>query len=144
MSAHDVPEHLKQYFGHDKVSIYGVGPLPAAPPAPPGSTARKAGDHAVADALSKVGSSGYRPGVKPVVIPPKPALKRVVRTNAERASMVASQRRLTGQGRGVRPVPHVGTFWTGVFVPFYRLVPWALRRPMMRIASGVRGWTSTK
>jgi hypothetical protein len=144
MSASDVPEHLKQYFGHDKVSIYGVGPLPAAPPAPPGSTARKAGDHAVADALSRVGSSEYRPGMKPAVLPPKPQLKRAVRQNAERASMVASQRRLTGQGRGIAPLAHVGKFWTGVFVPFYRLVPWVLRRPMMRIASGVKGWASNK
>lgn len=142
MSGHAVPEHLEQYFGHDKISLFGVGPLPAAPPAPPGSTARKAGDTAVADALSKVGSTEYRPGLKPAVIPPKPSLKRAVRMNAEHASMLASQRRHTAKGRGVTPLGHVGKFWTGVFVPFYRLVPWALRRPMMRMASGVKGWSS--
>ena len=66
MSAHDpIPENLQEYFGHDKVAHHGRGGLPAAPPAPPGSTARKAGENAVADGLAKAGTAGVRPGLPP-------------------------------------------------------------------------------
>ena len=54
----DIPEHLKEYFGHDKVALHGRGGMPAAPPAPPGSTARKAGETALADALRTAGTPG--------------------------------------------------------------------------------------
>ena len=59
MSAHDpIPENLQEYFGHDKVAHHGRGGLPAAPPAPPGSTARKAGENAVADGAEYVVDTG--------------------------------------------------------------------------------------
>lgn len=143
MSAHS-PEELKyaEYFGHDKVSLVGVGGLPAAPPAPPGSNARRAGETALADAMSKVGTPGPRPGSHPAATPPKPHLKQAVRFQAERASMEASERAHTAAGRGIAPHASAGWFWRSVFVPVYGLVPWALRRRMMRMASGVRSWST--
>ena len=60
-----IPEAVREYFGHDKVAHHGRGGLPAAPPAPPGSTARKAGETALADALSRVGTPGRAPGRLP-------------------------------------------------------------------------------
>ena len=94
MSAHEVPEGLTEYFGHDKVAHRGRGGLPAAPPAPPGSTARKAGQNAVADGLAKAGTPGLRPGARPAKVPPKPALPRRMRAGGERALFEQSMRRL--------------------------------------------------
>ena len=89
----EIPEHLTEYFGHDKVAHRGRGGLPAAPPAPPGSTARKAGENAVADGLAKARTPGRRPGDHPAALPPKPKLPRAMRSGGERALMEASQRR---------------------------------------------------
>jgi hypothetical protein len=137
-----IPEAVREYFGPDKVAHHGRGGLPAAPPAPPGSTARKAGETALADALSKVGTPGPRPGQFPAALPPKPALARRMRSGGERAMMEASQRRF-GRASG-HPAPHAeaGVFWRSVFAPVYRRIPWGLKRRMVAIGSGVKGWTS--
>ncbi len=133
-----------EYFGFDKVALFAAGGMPAAPPAPEGSNARRAGDTAVADALSKVGSTEARPGLRPAVLPAKPNLKEAMRRQAERAQMEASQRRHTGASRGIAPHSKAGWFWRAVFVPFYKLVPWGLRKTLMRSASGVKGWSTKR
>lgn len=135
-----IPESVREYFGHDKVALHGSGGLPAAPPAPPGSTARKAGETALADALSRVGTPGPRPGQFPAVYPPAPGLARRMRAGGERALMEASQRRFGGAARA--PVPHgaAGWFWRSVFAPAYARIPWGLKRRMVAMSSGVKGW----
>jgi hypothetical protein len=60
VSDEGIPEAVRPYFGHDKVALHGSGGMPASPPAPPGSTARKAGETAVSDALSTAGRAGRR------------------------------------------------------------------------------------
>ena len=100
-----IPEHLREYFGHDKVAFHGRGGLPAAPPAPPGSTARKAGETARADALAKVGTPGRRPGDRPAALAPTPKLPRRMRAGGERALFESSQRKLgpaVGRPRAAR------------------------------------------
>jgi hypothetical protein len=137
-----IPERVREYFGHDKVAFHGSGGMPAAPPAPPGSTARKAGETAHADALAKAGTPGMRPGARPAAIPPKPKLPRAMRSAGERALMQASQRRY---GRAVRaPAPHAegGWFWSSVFAPAYARIPWGLKRRMVAMTSGVKKWRS--
>ncbi len=136
----EIPEHLQEYFGHDKVALRGRGGLPAAPPAPPGSTARKAGETALADALAKVGTPGNRPGHHPAVIPPKPALPRLMRAGGERALMEASQRKF-GPVTGA-PAPHgsAGWFWRTLFAPVYAVIPWSIKRRMVAMTSGVKKW----
>jgi hypothetical protein len=135
-----IPERVREYFGHDKVAHHGSGGLPAAPPAPPGSTARKAGETARADALSKVGTPGRRPGDFPAALPPKPEMARRMRASGERAMLEASQRRF-GPAAGA-PAPHASSpwFWRSVFAPVYSAIPWALKRRMVGWGSGVRGW----
>ncbi len=136
----EIPEHLAEYFGHDKVAHHGRGGLPAAPPAPPGSTARKAGETAVADGLAKARTPGRRPGDHPAAPAPKAKLPRVMRAGGERALMEASQRRfrrVTGA-----PVPHgaAGWFWKRVFAPVYSAIPWSVKKRMVAMTSGVKGW----
>ncbi|HMN98933.1 MAG TPA: hypothetical protein PKD59_05925 [Miltoncostaeaceae bacterium] len=140
MSAHEVPEHLREYFGHDKVAHHGRGGLPAAPPAPPGSTARKAGENAVADGLAKAGTPGLRPGARPAKVPPKPALPRRMRTSGERALFERTMRRLGPVAKA--PAPHVGAgaFWRVAFAPAYSLIPWGIKRRMVTMTSGVKRW----
>lgn len=135
-----IPESVREYFGHDKVAHHGRGGLPAAPPAPPGSTARKAGETALADALSRVGTPGPRPGAFPAAIPPKPAMARRMRAGGERALMEASQRRF-GPAAGAPP-PHAtaGRVWARLFAPVYSRIPWGLKRRMVAVGSGVKGW----
>jgi hypothetical protein len=135
-----IPERVREYFGHDKVAHHGSGGLPAAPPAPPGSTARKAGETALADALSVAGTPGRRPGDHPAALPPKPALARRMRAGGERAMLEASQRRY-GPASG-HPPPHAtsGRLWRSVFAPVYSALPWAVKRRMVAVGSGVRGW----
>jgi hypothetical protein len=135
-----IPESVREYFGHDKVAHRGSGGLPAAPPAPPGSTARAAGQNAVADGLAKARTPGRRPGDHPAVVPPRPALPRRMRAGGERALMQASMRRL-GPRIGA-PAPHrtAGLFWRAVFAPVYTRIPWAVRKRMVALASGVKGW----
>lgn len=140
MGAPEVPEHLRQYFGHDKVALHGSGGMPAAPPAPPGSTARKAGETALADALSKAGTPGRRPGHRPAATPPKPRLSRAMRAGGERALMEASQKRF-GARTGA-PAPHASApwFWRTLFAPAYGVIPWGLKRRMVAMTSGVKRW----
>ncbi|HJZ62266.1 MAG TPA: hypothetical protein VKD47_08935 [Miltoncostaeaceae bacterium] len=133
-----IPEHLREYFGPDKVAFFGAGGSPAQL-APPESPARRQGEAAVADALGKVGTDAPRVGERPVTRPPKPALKRRMRMMSERALMEDSMRRL---GR-VPPHCESGALWRRGFVPLWRVLPWALRRRMLTIASGVKGWTRT-
>jgi hypothetical protein len=137
-----IPESVREYFGHDRVAHHGRGGMPAAPPAPPGSTARKAGETALADALSKVGTPGPRPGQRPAVVPPPPAVARRMRAGGERALLEASQRRF-GPAAG-HPAPHLesGAFWRSVFAPVYSRIPWGLKRRMVAMTSGVKGWRS--
>lgn len=144
MSAHlpDIPEGLEEYFGHDKVAFHGRGGLPAAPPAPPGSTARAAGENAVADGLAKAGTPGVRPGARPAAVPPKPAMSRRMRSAGERALFERSMRRL-GPASGA-PAPHAeaGWFWTRLFAPVYSAIPWGIKRRMVSMTSGVKRWRS--
>lgn len=143
MSAHgpEIPEALREYFGHDKVAHRGRGGLPAAPPAPPGSTARRAGENAVADGRAKAGTPGRRPGDHPAVVPPRPAMPRRMRAAGERALMERSQRRL-GPAAGAPP-PHrtAGLIWRSALAPLYARVPWRIKRRMVALTSGVRGWS---
>jgi hypothetical protein len=137
-----IPESVQEYFGHDRVAHHGRGGLPAAPPAPPGSTARKAGETALADALSRVGKPGARPGGFPAALPPRPEMARRMRAGGERALMEASQRRF-GPAVGA-PEPHEGAgwFWRSVFAPVYGRIPWRLKRRMATTTSGVKRWRS--
>ena len=135
-----VPEHLREYFGHDKVALFGSGGMPAAPPAPPGSPARRQGEVARADALAKVGSREPRPGMTPAALPSRPALLRLVRMQSERALMESSMQAL---GRRIgAPPPHreSGVLFRYVVAPVYRAVPWKLKKRIVAVASGVRGW----
>ena len=143
MSAHDpIPEGLEEYFGHDKVAHHGRGGLPAAPPAPPGSTARAAGQNAVADGLAKAGTPGVRPGARPAVVPPRPALPRRMRAGGERALFEQSMRRLGAGSRAPAPHTAAGRFWSGLFAPAYGAIPWGLKRRMVAMTSGVKRWRS--
>lgn len=139
-----IPESVREYFGHDKVAHRGRGGLPAAPPAPPGSTARKAGENAVADGLARARTPGRRPGDHPAVVPPRPAMSRRMRGAGERALMQASQRRL-GPVAGA-PTPHgsAGVVWRAVLAPVYSRIPWGLKRRMVGMTSGVKGWSGRR
>jgi hypothetical protein len=140
VSAHEVPENLEEYFGHDKVAHRGRGGLPAAPPAPPGSTARKAGENAVADGLAKAGTPGLRPGAKPAALPPKPGLPRRMRSEGERALFEQSMRRLGPVAKAPPPHTSAGAFWRTAFAPVYSRIPWPIKRRMVSMTSGVKKW----
>jgi len=141
---HEIPESVRPYFGHDKVALFGSGGMPAAPPAPPGSPARRQGEEALRDALSKVGSLRPRPGTHPAVVPPKPLLSRRMRASGERALMERSMRDL-GARVGFRPpYAEAGWFWRTVFAPMYRAIPWGIKRRMVAMTSGVRRWRSER
>ena len=140
MSAHEVPENLQEYFGHDKVAHHGRGGLPAAPPAPPGSTARKAGQNAVADGLAKARTPGVRPGAKPAKLPPKPALPRRMRAGGERALFEQTMRRLGPAAKAPPPHAAAGAFWRVAFAPVYARIPWAIKKRMVTMTSGVKRW----
>jgi hypothetical protein len=140
VSDEQVPEAVREYFGHEKVALFGAGGMPATPPAPPGTPARRAGETAVADALAKAGIPGRRIGDRPAVAPPKPTLSGALRERSERALMEASMREL-GRRHG-SPPPHAGSglLWRSLFVPVYRVLPWGLKRRMATVASGVKAW----
>jgi hypothetical protein len=142
VSAREIPESVREYFGPDKVAHHGRGGLPAAPPAPPGSTARKAGETALADALSKVGTPGLRPGAFPAALPPRPRVSRRMRAGGERAMMTASQRRFGPAAGHPAPRTEPAWFWRSVFAPVYSRIPWGVKRHMVARASGVKGWRS--
>jgi hypothetical protein len=135
-----IPESVREYFGHDKVALHGRGGMPAAPPAPPGSTARKAGETALADALAKVGTPGPRPGSFPAALPPPPRLARRMRSGGERALMQAAQRRFGPSTRAPAPHGGAGLLWRSLFAPAYSRIPWSVKRRMVAMTSGVKGW----
>jgi hypothetical protein len=137
-----IPESVREYFGHDKVAHRGRGGLPAAPPAPPGSTARAAGENAVRDGLSKAGTPGRRPGDHPAVVAARPGLPRLMRAGGERALFQESMRRLGPTAGAPAPHPTAGWFWARVFAPVYSRIPWGIKRRMVSRASGVKGWRS--
>ena len=144
MSDHEVPESVRQHFGYDKVSIFGDGGMPAAPPAPPGSTARKQGDVAVGDALAKARTPGVRPGAlatKPAV---HPTFNSKMRAATETALFEASMRRTARASGGPSPYPTAGAFWSRFFVPVWSRVPWAIKRRIVNAASGVRGYAGPR
>lgn len=140
----EVPEHMKEWFGHDKVAWMGSGGIPAAPPAPPGSNARRAGETALADALSKVGSSEPRPGMTPASPIPKPRMNRLMRLGSEQALMERSMRRY-GPRIGA-PAPHVESPWffRVLVAPIYSAIPWSLKRKIVAMTSGVKGWRTSR
>ena len=141
MSAHDpIPENLQEYFGHDKVAHHGRGGLPAAPPAPPGSTARKAGENAVTDGLAKAGTAGVRPGSRPATVAPKAALPRKMRAGGERALFERSMSRLGPIAKAPAPHKAAGWFWGGLFAPVYSAIPWGIKKRMVAMTSGVKRW----
>ena len=136
MSHHEeIPDSLKEYLGHDKVALFGRGGRPA-PPAPPDSPARRHGELAVREALAAIGQRGSQPGERPVVTPPKPSMARAMRAHSERALMEASMQKLGT----VTPRVHSAAFWSKVFVPFWGAIPWGLKRRILTVASGVKGW----
>ena len=140
LGSETIPRSVQEYFGHDKVSLFGTGGMPAAPPAPPGSPARRQGEAALADALSKVGKPGPRIGARPVVTPPKPSLVAGMRKRGERALFEASMREFSRRRVARGPHAGAGLVWRRVFVPVYRAIPWTIKRRMVSITSGVRGW----
>ncbi len=142
MSDQEIPESVKDYFGYDKVSIFGDGGMPAAPPAPPGSTGRKAGDVAVADAVSKAGTPGIRPGALATKRAVHPTFNSKMRSATEQALFEASMKRSVKANGGTAPYPAAGVFWRGIFVPVWSVVPWAIKRRFVNAASGVKGYSS--
>jgi hypothetical protein len=134
----EIPERVRPYFGHDKVALFGDGGMPAAPPAPPGSTGRKQGEVAVRDALSKVGSSEPRPGTHPVARPVRVGFSNRMRATTERALFEASQRRTAARTGGPPPHGSAGLVWSRLFVPVWSAVPWIIKGRIVRAASGVK------
>ncbi len=130
----DIPESVREYLGHDKVALFGRGGRPA-PPAPPDSPARRHGELAVREALAAIGTPG-QPGERPAAIPPKPSLARKMRANSERALMEASMAKLGS----VPPHTHSAGVWRTLFVPFWKAIPWGIKKRILTAASGVKGW----
>ena len=138
----EIPESVKDYFGYDKVSIFGDGGMPAAPPAPPGSTGRKQGDVAVADALAKAGTPGLRPGARARAKAVHPTMPAKMRAQTETALFEASQRKTARQTGSPEPYGLAGAFWSKLFVPVWSLVPWAIKRRVVALTSAVKGYTT--
>jgi hypothetical protein len=63
-----------------------------------------------------------------------------MRSGGETALMQASQRRF-GAVTGA-PAPHgsAGWFWRSVFAPVYSAIPWSIKKRMVTMTSGVKGW----
>lgn len=138
----EVPEHLKQYFGYDKISLFGVGPMPAAPPAPPGTTARKAGDNAVADAVPKAGAPGVRPGARPATAPLHPSISARMRAKSEGALLEHAMRSAIRARGGSPPPRQSGVLFGGLFAPVWSKVPWAIKKAVVSGASGVKNYST--
>lgn len=138
----EVPEHLEQYFGYDKISLFGVGPMPAAPPAPPGTTARKAGDNAVADAVPKAGTPGVRPGARPAAAPMHPSMSARMRAKSEAALLEHSMRSAIKARGGTPPARSAGLLFGGLFAPVWSKVPWGIKKVFVSGASGVKNYSS--
>jgi hypothetical protein len=69
-------------------------------------------------------------------------MPRRMRAAGERALMEASQRRLGPLAGAPRPHRTAGVLWRGVLAPVYARIPWGLKRRMVAMTSGVRGWSS--
>lgn len=130
----EIPDSVKEYLGHDKVALFGRGGRPA-PAAPPDSPARKHGELAVREALASIGTPN-QPGERPAATPPKPSMARKMRGRSEQALMEASMAKLGT----VPPHRHSSGFWSGVVVPVWKVIPWGLKKRLLNVASGVRGW----
>lgn len=139
----EIPESVAQYFGHDKISLFGTGPMPAAPAAPPGSTGRKAGDTALADALAKVGSAEPRPGQRPTRPAAGGGLARAMRSRSERALVEHVMKRTVRARGGTPPYGTAGVLFGGIFAPVWSRVPWGLKRRIVAMTSGVRDYRSS-
>ncbi len=135
MSHHrEIPDSVTQYLGHDKVALFGRGGR-LAPPAPPDSPARKHGELAVREALATIGQPN-QPGERPAAVPPTPSMARKMRGKSEQALMEASMRKLGT----VAPYAHSTPMWSRLFVPFWKAIPWSLKKRILNVASGVKGW----
>ena len=134
MSAHEIPEAVRDYLGHDKVALFGKGGRPA-PPAPPDSPARRHGELAVREALAAIGTPN-QPGERPAASAPPPSLSRRMRSMSEQALMEASMKKLGA----IPPAAHAPKWFRTLFVPFWTILPWGLKKTMLRTASGVKGW----
>ncbi len=134
MSAHQIPEAVRDYLGPDKVALFGKGGRPA-PPAPPDSPARRHGELAVREALAAIGTPN-QPGERPAAVKPPPSLSRRMRSLSEQSLMEASMRKLGT----VPPVPHAPKLARALIVPLWSVLPWGLKRVLLRTASGVKGW----
>lgn len=135
MGHHDeIPEAVRDYLGHDKVALFGTGGRPV-PPAPPDSPPRRHGELAVREALAAIGES-HQPGDRPAARPAPPTTAGRMRQMSERALMEASMKKL---GR-VAPREHSNPIARAVIVPVWRVLPWSVRKTMLKTASGVKGW----
>ncbi len=70
---------------------------------------------------------------------------RWLRTNSEHYLLAAAQDRVAkaeGANRPRKPQGPREWFWLGVFAPVYRVLPWSLRRQVMRLMPGShrRSW----
>jgi hypothetical protein len=130
----EIPDSVKDYLGHDKVALFGRGGR-LAPPAPPDSPARKHGELAVREALAAIGTPN-QPGERPAATPPKSSMARKMRSRSEQALMEASMAKLGT----VKPHTHSTPLWSGLFVPFWKALPWSLKKRILNAASGVKGW----
>lgn len=137
MSEHrdSIPEAVRDYLGHDKVALFGKGGRPA-PAAPADSPARKHGELAVREALEALKAGGPQIGERPAATPPKPSMARAMRQRSEGALMEASMRK----HGSIAPHGHSGFIWARLFVPFWKALPWGLKKTILRVASGVKGW----
>lgn len=134
MSAPEIPESVRGYLGHDKVALFGTGGRPA-PPAPPDSPARKHGELAVREALEALGTPNQI-GDRPAAAAPTPSMSRRMRSMSEQALMEASMRKLGT----VAPAQHSPKLIGAVIPVVWKLLPWGLRRVLLKTASGVKGW----
>ncbi len=68
-----------------------------------------------------------------------------LRVNSEHFLLIAAQERVAksqGTNRPRRPQSPREWFWLGVFAPLYRLMPWSLRKRVLRMMPGShrRNW----
>ncbi len=62
-----------------------------------------------------------------------------MRSSGERALMEASMRRL-GRATAPRPRTGRGLVLEIVFAPVYSAIPWSVKKRMVTMTSGVKGW----
>lgn len=59
-----------------------------------------------------------------------------LRVNSQRYLLQDAQVRMARRYGYPTPPIHGSLFWTRIFVPVYRLMPWGLRRPIMTAIPG--------